>query len=62
MRPQPRTAILAGRSAEGSSLVLDAAAGAHSQCPAVPLHDALEDQLVVDIALDRVGQGHQRQR
>ncbi|CAK0785525.1 hypothetical protein CVIRNUC_008735 [Coccomyxa viridis] len=62
VRPQPRAAILAGRSAEGSSLVLDAAAGAHSQCPAVPLHDALEDQLVVDIALDRVGQGHQRQR
>ena len=37
--------------------MLDASAGVHGPPQAVPLHDALEDQLVVDCALDRVEQG-----
>ena len=45
--------------AEGSSIVVDAAARAHS---ALPLHDALEDQLVVDSVLDSVEQGGRPRR
>ena len=60
VRPKPRDVFQqpAERPAEGSSsLVLDASAGVHGPPPAVPLHDTLEDQLVVDCALDRVKQG-----
>lgn len=60
VRPKPRDihSQPAERPAEGSSsLVLDASAGVHGPPPAVPLHDALEDQLLVDSALDRVEQG-----
>ena len=60
VRPKPRDLHTqpAERPAEGSSsLVLDASAGVHGPPQAVPLHDALEDQLVVDCALDRVEQG-----
>lgn len=60
VRPKERAtqAHIFDRPAEGtSSLVLDAATGVRGPPPAVPLHDALEDQLVVDSALDRVEQG-----
>lgn len=62
VRPKPREPA-AEQLAEGSgsgtrnSLVAAAASGARPPCPAVPMHDALEDQLPVDSALDRVEQG-----
>ena len=65
VRPKPRGGQPrpAERAAEGSSsLVLDASAGVHGPPPAVPLHDSLEDQLMVDSALDRVEQGRHSRR